>query len=168
MAITFKGAAINTIGNLPTVGNKAPDFTLVKTDLSNLQLKDFAGKNIILNVFVSLDTPVCAASIRKFNQEAAKLANTVIICASMDLPFAHQRFCSTENIDKVIPASNFRNPEFGKAYGLTIIDGPLAQLLSRAIIAIDKDQKVVYTEQVAEITHEPNYQAVLDVVGKLI
>lgn len=167
MEITFKGAPVHTVGSLPQIGAKAPDFTLVKTDLSNLHLKDYLGKNIILNVFISLDTPVCATSIRKFNMDASKLSNTVVICVSLDLPFAYQRFCSIEGLDKVIPASAFRNPEFGKTYGLTITDGPLSQLLSRAVIAIDKDQNIVYTEQVPEITQEPNYAAVLEVIQKL-
>jgi thiol peroxidase len=161
MEITFKGSPIQTIGSLPSLGSKAPNFNLVKTDLSNSQLQDFTGKRVILNIFISVDTSVCATSVRKFNEAASKLQNTIILCVSMDLPFAFQRFCGAENLNNVIPVSAFRNPEFGKNYGLTIIEGPLAGLLSRAIVVLDPTQKIIYTEQVSEITHDPDYEKVL-------
>lgn len=160
MEITLKGAPIHTIGNLPSIGSQAPDFTLVKSDLSTLSLNDFTGKNIVLNIFVSIDTPTCATSVRKFNENLSKLTNTVVLCVSMDLPFALQRFCGAENLNNVIPASAFRNTDFGKNYGVTLADSPLAGLLSRAVVVIDPNQKVIYVEQVAEITAEPNYEAV--------
>ncbi|MDH5718458.1 MAG: thiol peroxidase [Spirochaetia bacterium] len=159
--ITLKENPINTTGNLPEVGGQAPDFSLTKTDLSDTTLKDYAGKKVILNIFPSLDTPVCAASVRKFNQTAGSLANTVVLCISMDLPFAHKRFCTTEGLENVISASEMRKRSFGEDYGVRIIDGPLAGVFSRAIVAVDENGKVVYTEQVPEITQEPNYEAVL-------
>ena len=165
MKITFKGSPVNTIANLPAKGTTAPDFTLVKTDLSNLSLKDLIGKNIVLNIFVSIDTSVCASSARKFNEALSKMKDTVVLCVSMDLPFALQRFCAAEGLKNVIPVSAFRS-DFGKNYGVTLIDGPLANLLSRAIVVIDSNQKVIYTEQVSEITEEPNYEAVIALFNK--
>lgn len=158
MQITFKGSPVQTIGELPQVGTKAPDFSLVKTDLSTLSLKDLAGKNVLLNIFISLDTPVCAESVAKFNQKANQLPNTVVLCVSMDLPFAHARFCSSKGLENVTPVSAFRNPEFGRNYGLTIKEGPLAQLLARAVVLINPKGEIAYTELVSEITHEPNYE----------
>lgn len=157
MDITFKGSSVHTVGSLPPLNTKAPHFTLVKTDLSPITLIDLKGKNIILNIFISLDTAVCAASVRKFNEEAATLPNTQVLCVSMDLPFAQQRFCALEGIENVMAVSAFRHAEFGNAYGVTIVDGPLKGLLSRAIVIIDSNQTVIYREQVKEITHEPNY-----------
>lgn len=165
--IKVKGNPVNTIGNLPAVDIAAPDFKLVKTDLSEATLQDFAGKNIILNIFPSLDTSVCAASVRRFNKEAAESTNTVVLCISADLPFAHQRFCETEDIRDVIPLSVFRSPEFGHDYGVTFTSGPLTGLLSRAVVIIDRTGKVAYTEQVPEITHEPDYDAALLALSKL-
>lgn len=165
-AIKFKGNPVHTKGNLPAVGTIAPAFTLTKTDLSELNLKDLAGKRIVLNIFPSIDTGVCAASVRHFNKEASHLNNTVVICASADLPFAQARFCGAEGLDKVTPASDFRHKEFGDAYGVRITDSPLAGLLSRAVIVIDAKGHVVYTEQVPEITQEPNYQAALSALSK--
>jgi thiol peroxidase len=162
--ITLKGNPVNTIGNLPSKSSQAPAFTLTKTDLSELSLKDLAGQFVILNIFPSLDTPTCATSTRKFNTEANKLKNTQILCVSMDLPFAQKRFCAAEGLDKVVPVSAFRHPEFGDAYGVKITDGPLAGLLSRAVVVIDPQGKVIYTEQVAEIADEPNYAAALAVL----
>jgi thiol peroxidase len=159
--ITLKGNPIHTCGQLPAVGSQAPDFVLTKTDLTDVSLKDFSGKRIILDIFVSLDTSVCAASVRRFNVEAAKLNNTVVLCVSLDLPFAHARFCTTEKIQNVIPLSELRNRAFGEAYGVRIIDGSHAGLLSRAVVIIDKNGKVIYTEQVPEIAQEPNYAAAL-------
>lgn len=159
--ITLKGNAIETIGTLPAKGAAAPGFTLVKTDLSEVTLADYKGKKVVLNIFPSIDTPVCAASVRSFNKTAGELANTVVLCISADLPFAHTRFCETEGLKNVESLSMFRSPAFGKDYGVTITTGPIAGLLSRAIVIIDADGKVVYTEQVPEITQEPNYDAAL-------
>lgn len=160
MQITLQGSPIHTVGELPPLNSKAPDFTLVKTDLNPITLQDLKGQYIVLNIFVSIDTSVCATSVKKFNQDASKYPNTTVICVSMDLAFAQQRFCAAQNIDNVISASAFRNPEFGKDYGVTITDGPLSQLLSRAAVVIDPDQKIIYREQVVEMTHEPDYEAV--------
>ena len=162
--ITLKGNTIHTSGALPKTGSVAPDFKLTRTDLSDVSLKDFAGKRVILNIFPSLDTSVCATSVRKFNQEAAALHNTVILGVSKDLPFAHNRFCSAEGIDKVISASVLRHDGFGKDYGVQITDGPMAGLLSRAVVVLDEHGKVLYTEQVPEITQEPDYQKALSVL----
>jgi thiol peroxidase len=152
---------IKTSGTLPAIGSQAPDFKLTKTDLSDTSLKDFFGKKLILNIFPSLDTGVCAMSVRKFNAEASKLHNTVVLCISRDLPFAHKRFCSTEGIENVIPLSELRDDSFSKAYGVKIIDGPMAGVLSRAVVVVNEKGKIVYTEQVPEITQEPNYEAAL-------
>lgn len=159
--ITLKGNPINTVGNLPSVGSSAPDFVMTKTDLSDVSLKDFSGKRIVLNIFPSLDTPVCASSVRKFNADVDKLQNTVVLCASMDLPFAHKRFCSTEGLEKVVSISEMHKHGFGEAYGVRIIDGPLAGIYSRAIVVINEAGKITYTEQVPEITQEPDYSAAL-------
>ena len=155
--IFFNGTAVKTYGNVPVAGEKAADFKLVNKELKELSFKDFEGKRIVLNVFPSLDTAVCAASVRRFNQEAAKFKNTVVLCVSMDLPFAMTRFCTAEGIDGVVPASAFRSPDFGKEYGLTMVDGPLAGLLARAVIIIDENRNVIYSDLVDEITHEPDY-----------
>ena len=163
-AIKFKGNPINTIGTLPSVGSKAPDFKLTKTDLSDVGLKDFAGKKVILNIFPSIDTGVCATSVRKFNQEAANLPNTVVVGVSKDLPFAHKRFCGAEGIQNVVTTSDLRENTFGKSYGVTMTDGPLAGLLSRSIVVLDAAGTVVYTEQVPEITQEPDYAKALAAV----
>lgn len=165
--ITLKGNPINTQGNLPAVGSKAPNFTLTKTDLSDITLKDFSGKKIILNIFPSIDTGVCAASTRRFNTEADKLSNTAVLCVSVDLPFAHSRFCGAEGLKNVISASQLRNSSFSDAYGVKIVDGPLAGVLSRAVVVIDEKGTVVYTEQVPEITQEPNYDAALSSLKQL-
>ena len=159
--ITLKGNPIETIGDLPQKGNRAPDFTVVKSDLTELSLKDYSGKRLILNIFPSIDTPVCAASVRRFNQEASELNNTAILCISADLPFAGARFCGAEGIKNVEIGSTFRSPSFGKEYGVEIKTGVMAGLLSRAIVVIDEQGKVVYGEQVPEIVNEPNYNALL-------
>lgn len=158
----FQGNEVKLSGKLPEVGTKAPDFTLVKNDLSEIKLTDYKGKNIILNIFPSLDTGVCAASVRKFNKEASKLANTVILAVSADLPFAAGRFCSTEGIENVIPASIFRNPELAKDYGMLMIDGPLKGLLARGVVVINPQGYISYIELVPEITQEPNYQTAIN------
>lgn len=160
--VTFKNdITVNTSGQLPAVGSAAPEFALVKNDLSEVSLKDLKGKTVILNIFPSLDTGTCAASVRRFNKEAAALPNTVILAVSADLPFAAGRFCSAEGIDNVVPASVFRNASFAKDYGVLMLDGPLKGLLARSVVVIDANGKVVYTELVPEITNEPNYQPAL-------
>ncbi len=159
--ITFKGSPVNTNGNLPAVGSDAPDFKLTATDLSEVSLKDFKGKNIVLNIFPSLDTSVCATSVRKFNQQAAGLSDTIVLAISKDLPFAHARFCTTEGIENVKPASAFRENGFENLYGIIMIDGPLKGLLARSVVVIDKNGKIIYTELVPEIAQEPNYAAAL-------
>jgi thioredoxin-dependent peroxiredoxin len=160
--VTFKGNPVNTAGSLPQAGSQAPDFKLTKTDLSDISLKDFAGKKLVLNIFPSIDTPVCQASTRRFNTELNKLNNTVVVCASVDLPFALNRFCGAEGLSAVIPASQLRDTSFSDNYGVKIVDGPLAGLLSRAVVVIDETGKVIYSEQVAEITQEPNYEVALN------
>ena len=162
--ITFKGAPITTIGDLPTVGTPSPDFTLTKNDLSPIGKKDLAGKNVVLNIFPSIDTSVCATSVRTFNQKAAGMPNTVVLCVSKDLPFAQKRFCGAEGIEKVTTASWFRGPDFGKDFGITIKDGPLAGLFARAIVVLDKTGKIVHTELVPEIAQEPNYDQAIAAV----
>lgn len=162
--ITLKGNPFNTVGNLPAAGSQAPTFSLVKSDLSPLTPNDLKGKKVVLNIFPSLDTDVCAASVRKFNDEAGKLHNTVVVCVSMDLPFAHKRFCTTEGIENVITASDFRGGKFGNDYGVTIADGPLAGLHSRAVVVLDENGMVKYTEQVPEIVMEPDYEAALKAI----
>jgi thioredoxin-dependent peroxiredoxin len=162
--ITLKGNPINTVGELPAAGSKAPDFKLVKSDLSEVTLGELKGKNIVLNIFPSLDTAVCAASVRRFNEEAGKLDNTVVVCVSKDLPFAHGRFCSAEGIENVVTASDFRDGSFGSAYGVAIADGPLAGLHSRAVVVVDANGNVKYSEQVPEIVQEPDYEAALKAV----
>jgi len=159
--VTLKGNAFETIGTLPAKAAAAPAFTLVKTDLSEATLANYKGKRVVLNIFPSIDTPVCAASVRQFNKAAGELTNTVVLCISADLPFAHSRFCETDGLKNVESLSVFRSPAFGKDYGVTATTGPLAGLLSRAIVIIDTDGKVLYTEQVPEIAQEPNYSAAL-------
>jgi thioredoxin-dependent peroxiredoxin len=159
--VTFKGNPIRIAGSLPEPGSIAPDFKVVKTDLSPLSLVELKGKKVILNIFPSLDTPVCAASVRRFNVEASKLANTAVLCISRDLPFAHKRFCTTEGIDNVISGSEYRDSSFSDAYGVLIKDGPLAGLFSRAIVVINESGKVAYTEQAPDIAQEPDYAKAL-------
>jgi thiol peroxidase len=159
--ITLKGNDIHTIGELPTVGTGAKNFQLVGTDLSTKTLNDFAGKNLVLNIFPSVDTGTCAASVRNFNKTAADLSNTTVLCISRDLPFAQNRFCGAEGIENVVMLSDFKTGQFGDDYGLTINDGPLAGLHSRCIVVINTEGSVVYTEQVSETTEEPNYDLAL-------
>ena len=163
--ITLKGNEIQTVGNLPKPGEAAPDFTLVKSDLSEISLKDYRGKTVILNIFTTIDTPVCATATRRFNSEADKLDNVAVLCISADLPFALSRFCGAEGLETVTPLSVFRSPDFGKAYGQTITSGPLAGLLARSVVVVDPEGKVNYTEQVPEIAQEPNYEAVLSLLS---
>ncbi|NER13948.1 thiol peroxidase [Leptobacterium flavescens] len=160
--VTLKGDPINTIGNLPQTGNKAPDFQLVKNDLTHATLKDFEGSKVVLNIFPSIDTSTCATSVRTFNREASELENTRVLCISRDLPFAQSRFCGAEGLENVINLSDFKNGAFGKDYGLEFTDGPLDGLHSRAVIVLDENGIVKYTEQVNEIVDEPNYKAALE------
>lgn len=162
MATTkFKGTPVALIGEFVMNGNKAPDFKLTKTDLSTLSLSDLKGKKVILNIFPSLDTSVCATSVRKFNKMAAALNNTAVLAISKDLPFAHARFCTTEGIDNVIPLSDFRVSGFDKAYGVLMEDGPLYGLLARSVVVINEEGEIIYTELVPEITQEPDYEKAL-------
>jgi thiol peroxidase len=163
--ITLKGSPINTCGTLPAKGTNAPDFTLTGSDLAEVSLNSFAGKKIVLNIFPSLDTSVCAAAVRRFNSEAGKLPNTVVLGISADLPYASLRFCSAEGLNNVVTLSTFRHPEFGDAYGVRIVDSKMAGLMSRAIVVIDEKGSVVYTEQVPEIAQEPDYAAALNALG---
>ena len=156
---------IHTSGNLPALGSQAPDFLLTKTDLSDVSLKDFKGKRVILNVFPSIDTGVCASSVRRFNEEASRLENTEVLCVSRDLPFAHGRFCEAEGLDRVISVSELRNQDFGNSYGLRFIDSVLAGLLSRSIIVLDENGKVLYTEQVPVTGNEPDYQSAINALA---
>ncbi|TWP25151.1 thiol peroxidase [Apibacter muscae] len=155
--VTLKGSPVRTSGDLPKVGNKAPDFTLVSSDLSEKKLSDFVGNKIVLNIFPSIDTGTCAMSVRTFNKDASSLDNTVVLCISKDLPFAQSRFCAAEGLNDVISLSAFRS-DFGKDYGLEFADGPLKGLLSRVVIVLDEAGKIIYEEQVSEISHEPNYE----------
>ncbi len=162
--VTLKGNPIRTAGELPAVGTSAPDFRLTKADLSDVSLKDFAGKKIILNIFPSIDTPTCATSVRTFNKEASQVPNVVVVCVSKDLPFALKRFCGAEGIDKVETTSALRDDSFARGYGVAFAEGALAGLFSRAIVVIDEHGKVTYTEQVAEVSSEPDYAKALAAV----
>jgi thiol peroxidase len=162
--VTLKGAPFNTNGELPKVGEMAPDFNLKKVDLSSTHLSDYKGTNLILNIFPSIDTATCATSVRTFNKRASELENTTIVCVSRDLPFAQKRFCGAEGIDNVITASDFATGDFGKNYGLELENGPLEALHARAILVIDPTGVVKYTELVADIASEPNYDAAIAAV----
>lgn len=159
--ITLKGHEINTYGNLPLVGEMAPEFVLVKNDLGEAKLSDYKGMKVILNIFPSLDTGVCAASVRKFNAELNNLDNTVVLCISRDLPFAQARFCGAEGLDRVITLSEMRGEKFSTAYGVQIVDGPMAGLMARSVVILDEEGKVIYTELVPEIVQEPDYNNAL-------
>ena len=160
--VTLKGTKIHTSGNLPKKGEKAPDFKLTSTELESKSLKDFEGYNLILNIFPSLDTHTCALSVRQFNRQATKLEDTKVLCISRDLPFAMKRFVGNDNVTNVVSLSDYKNGNFGKAYGLEFVDGPLDTLLSRCVVVINKDGEVIYTEQVPEIADEPNYEAAIN------
>ncbi|WP_034059183.1 thiol peroxidase [Lacinutrix jangbogonensis] len=159
--ITLGGTPVETNGNLPKIGEKAPDFTLVVSDLSTQKLSDFEGEKLVLNIFPSVDTGTCATSVRAFNKEAAEMKNTRVLCISRDLPFAQARFCGAEGIDNVMMLSDFKNGQFGKDYGLEFTTGPFEGLHSRAVIVLDENGIVKYTEQVQEVADEPNYKASL-------
>lgn len=164
--IYLNGTPCHTYGNIPRVGEKAPCYNLVTPELKEIHCSDLKGKRVVLNVFPSLDTEVCAAGVRRFNAEAANLDNTVVLCVSMDLPFAAGRFCTANGIKDVTPASAFRSQMFAEKYGLEIVDGPLAGLLARAVIVLDEDRNVIYSELVDEITHEPHYDEALEVLKR--
>ena len=158
--VTLKGTPFETAGSLPAEGSAAPDFELVKTDLSVTKLADYKGTKLVLNIFPSIDTPTCATSVRKFNESASSLKGVNVLCVSADLPFAAARFCGAEGIDSVDTGSSFRST-FGQDYGLVFTTGPLVGLLSRAVVVLNEDGQVIYTEQVAETADEPNYDAAL-------
>lgn len=160
--ITLKGNPIHTSGDLPGVGSDCPGFTLTRQDLSEVALTDLEGQRVVLNIFPSIDTAVCATSVRTFNSRASEVENTVVLCVSMDLPFAQKRFCGAEGLEKVVPVSAFRNPGFGEAFGLTITDGPMRGLLARAVVVLDEHGTVVYEQLVPEIGQEPLYGPALD------
>lgn len=162
--VTLQGNPIHTLGDLPKVGEQAPNFSLAKLDLSNATLEDYKGQKVVLNIFHSLDTGTCAASVREFNKVASQLDNTKVLCISKDLPFAMGRFCGAEGIENIEMLSGFRNNSFGKDYNLLYTDGPLEGLLSRSIILLDENGKVLYTEQVQEVVEEPNYENALKVL----
>lgn len=159
--ITLKGNQISTAGELPEVGSSAPDFTLTKSDLQDVTLKDFEGQQVVLNIFPSIDTSTCAASVRHFNKSASEMENTVVLCISKDLPFAHKRFCEAEGLNNVITASEFKNDNFSSAYKVMITSGPLEGLMSRAIVVVDESGVIKYVEQVPEIVDEPDYDSAL-------
>lgn len=165
MALTKLGPQdANTIGNLPAVGSSASDFTLTSTDMKDVSYREYAGKNIVLNIFPSVDTGICSASVREFNKRAASMQNTVVLCISKDLPFAQKRFCGAEGIDKVITLSDYRSRGFGKSYGVELIDSGFVGLFARAVIVIDPSGKVKYTELVPQIGQEPNYDAAVKAI----
>ncbi len=157
---------VNTNGNLPPIGSIAADFTLIGIDLKEVSLNQYAGKNVILNIFPSIDTGVCATSVREFNKRAASLTDTVVLCISKDLPFAFKRFCGAEGIDKVVALSDFRNRGFSKSYGVEMVDGGMAGFLARSIVVIDKNEKIKHTELVPSVGQEPNYEAALAALSK--
>ncbi|HZJ79007.1 MAG TPA: thiol peroxidase [Dysgonamonadaceae bacterium] len=158
----FKGNPVNTSGNLPKVGEMAPDFKLVNSSLEDVKLSDYKGKNVVLNIFPSLDTGVCAASVRKFNKEAVSLDNTVVLGISADLPFAASRFCSAEGIENVVTLSVFRDDKFTKDYGVLLVDGPMKGLTARAVVIVNPEGKVIYNQLVPEITEEPDYNSAIN------
>ncbi|EIA08725.1 thiol peroxidase [Flavobacterium frigoris] len=163
-SITLGGNPIHTSGELPKVGSQLADFKMIQNDLSVASLSNFSGKKLILNIFPSVDTGTCAASVRKFNETAGNLENTTVLCISRDLPFAQKRFCGAEGLENVINLSDFQEGSFGKTNGLEILDGPLASLHSRVIIVTDANGTIIHTEQVSEIADEPNYEAALAVL----
>ena len=159
--LTLKGEPVTSSGNLPAIGSKAPDFKLVKSDLSDLKLSDLKGKKVILSIFPSQETGTCSASIRKFNQLAAGKKNVIVLGISKDLPFAHKRFCESEGITNVVTLSGYRDQEFGKSYGVDVLDGAFGGLYARSVVIVDENGKVVYTQQVSEMANEPDYEEVL-------
>jgi len=163
--VTLRGSPVRVDGNLPATGAHAPDFKLTSGTLADVSLKDFAGKRKVLNIVPSLDTPTCATSARKFNESAGDLANTTVLVVSADLPFAAKRFCELEGLKNVAHLSTFRHPEFLKAWGVALADGPMAGLTARAVVVLDENDKVIHSEMVPEIAQEPNYAAALKALG---
>lgn len=161
-SITLGGAPANTVGELPSINTNAPSFKLTKSDLSEVSLSDYTGHKLVLNIFPSVDTGTCAKSVRQFNEEAAKLENTTVLCISKDLPFAQARFCGAEGIENVDMLSDYKTGSFGKEYGVTFADSAFETLLSRCIVVVDQNGKITHTEQVAETADEPNYKAALE------
>ena len=159
--VTLKGSPVSIYGELPEKGSDAPDFVLTNTELEDVNLSDFKGKNLILNIFPSIDTGTCAASVRRFNKEAAGINNALVLCVSEDLPFAQSRFCGAEGIKNVIMLSTLRTRDFGTDYGIKITSGPLAGLLARCVVIIDRNKKVAYSQIVPEISEEPDYEKAL-------
>ncbi|WP_114241340.1 thiol peroxidase [Dyella sp. C9] len=159
--VTLKGNPVQVDGHFPATGEQAPAFSLVGKDLADVSLASFAGKRKVLNIFPSVDTPTCATSVRRFNEKASQLKDSVVLCISADLPFAQARFCGAEGLDNVVTLSTLRGHEFLKNYGVAIASGPLAGLSARGVVVLGEDDKVVYSELVGEIAHEPNYDAAL-------
>ncbi|MBA3661781.1 MAG: thiol peroxidase [Gammaproteobacteria bacterium] len=166
--ITFNGTPLQTIGQLPIIGQPAPDFALTKIDLSEISLKNYLGKPIVLNIFPSLDTVTCATAMQRFNEIAKAYPEILILCVSADLPFAQKRFCASEHLNNVQPVSVFRHSEFGENYGVSILESPLEGLLSRAVVILDKKGIVRYTQQVQEITEEPDYAAITTALNETL
>jgi thioredoxin-dependent peroxiredoxin len=158
------GNSVNTVGDLPSVGSLAPSFTVTKGDLSEITPADLAGQRVVINIFPSLDTAVCATSVRKFNELASSLDNTTVLCVSADLPFAQGRFCAAEGLTNVITASTFRS-EFGSAYGVKLADSKMAGLMARAVVVLDEEGKVLHSQLVPDITQEPDYDAAVAALG---
>ena len=165
--ITLKGTPIRTVGKLPQVGGPAPAFRLTDAELAEVGLERFAGKKKVLNIVPSLDTSVCASSAQRFSREVAAMTDTVVVNISADLPFAQKRFCASQELKQTVNLSTFRSDAFGRDYGVTIVTGPLAGLMSRAVVVLDRQDRVVYTEQVPEIAQEPNYEAALFALNKI-
>ena len=163
--VTLGGNPVNTVGNLPAVGSKAPHFNLTRDDLSSASSDDFKGKKLLLNIFPSVDTGTCSKSVRQFNKEAASLTNTAVLCISRDLPFAQKRFCGAEGIENVHMLTDYKDHKFGKDYGVEFADGGFQSLLSRSVVAVDADGTVLYTEQVGETADEPNYAKAIDALN---
>jgi thiol peroxidase len=159
--ITLGGNAINTSGNIPSSGSAAPLFLLTAEDMSSISLENFAGKKKILNIFPSVDTGICATSVRKFNEKAAALSDIAVLCISRDLPFAQKRFCGAEGISNVVMLSDYKNGSFGKSYGVEITDGKFEGLHARAILVLNENNQVLHSELVSEIAQEPNYEVAL-------
>ena len=160
--ITLQGNKVNTNGVIPQIGSSAPDFILVDSDLNDISLSNYDGKNIILNIIPSLDTPVCQKSTKIFNEKASNLSDVIVLAVSADLPFAMKRFCSAESIESVKPMSMMRSRNFAKDYGVLLVDGPLSGITARAVVVINKDKKIIHSELVQEIANEPNYEAALN------
>lgn len=162
--LTFKGSPIHTLGQLPVIGRPCPPFTLTRTDLSEISSVDLEGQRVILNIFPSLDTAICAKGVRTFDAHASEVPNMVVLCVSQDLPFAQARFCKAEGIEDVVPVSTFRHPEFGTDFGVIMVDGPLRGLLARALVVLDENSVVVHTELVQELACEADYDGALDII----